>query len=119
LANRWKGGSNLVDEDQRRKELKLWGWTDEQIEAQLAQDRDKPEQDSPGIWPEHQEVVRVFVAMRTQWRLTWNFEGRRFFEGLDYSALDAVYQGTGIKPTPELFSQLQLMEITAMNILNT
>lgn len=60
-----------------------------------------------GILPENQPTLEVFFAMGTQWR-----SGAAGPTGLDYSAMPAVMELTGIKKQqrPEVFAGLRVME---------
>jgi hypothetical protein len=69
--------------------------------------------DAVTYWPEHAAPVRVFMSMQTQWRVS--FSG---LVGLDYNALASVYQGLQIEDEsiPEVFSQLQVIELKFLEI---
>ncbi len=76
-----------------------------------------PEQDRPGkppdfeVYPENWETVCLFVRLQTQWIISPM--GQR--TGLIYQAIPVVARLMGVKMTRELFSDLQLMEITTIN----
>jgi len=69
--------------------------------------------DELGIWPENWPVLRVFLAMQTQWRM-----GMAGPTGLDYSALPVVEGrlGLGKKTQRRVFPALQIMEGEALKV---
>jgi hypothetical protein len=68
-----------------------------------------------GIWPEHWDTVRLFEAMRAQWRT-----GPGGAVALDYGALRDVGWLLGIGPTAvrSAFDGLRLMEGEALDWLD-
>ncbi|WP_225784257.1 DUF1799 domain-containing protein [Xenophilus sp. Marseille-Q4582] len=64
------------------------------------------------LWPENEQSLRVFDAMRTQWRM--GFSGPT---GFDYSALDEVWKRTKTpeEDRDEIFQDLQVMEAAALD----
>ena len=82
-----------------------------------------------GLWREHAEIVRAFLLVATQWRVTPVSAGassmaggfsttRTIFIGLDYGAVKIALDIEGIAPTWELWRGLQVMEIAALAALN-
>lgn len=74
------------------------------------------------IWPEHWFAWKVFEGMCTQWRIAVGGAGV-LFGGLDYAALPFVIAGNrGVphrQPFADTFTQLRVLEATAMNVLNS
>ena len=70
-----------------------------------------------GIWPSHLPVVSLFLALRTQWRVT----GFGRVLGLDYPSVVAAMDLRGVKRKRrgELFHQLRTMETAALGVLNS
>lgn len=70
------------------------------------------------MWPENWQVVRVFLAMSTQWHVVAGMAGASF-KGLYYPSLQSVYDGLGIrkKDIPEIFAGLQEMERAALEVI--
>lgn len=90
----------------------------EQIAAARAP-RPEPGEDDEDcpVWAWHVDAVRVFRAMRTQWRTSFEY-GRRRYLGLDYAALREVRAGLGLRMTEELLTQLQTLEIAGARAQN-
>ena len=65
-----------------------------------------------GVWPENWDALRVFLAMSTQWRIG-GMAGVP--AGLDYGALPMVLRFLRLKPDPDLFDRLQVMEGAALD----
>lgn len=63
------------------------------------------------IYPENWDAVQLFVRLQTQWKISPM--GQRV--GLEYTSIRIVARFLGIKPTPELFADIQLMEICTIN----
>jgi hypothetical protein len=63
------------------------------------------------VEPENWDVVRLYMAMQTQWALSPT--GHRI--GLNYSSIQPTARFIGVKVTPQVFNDLQLMEITHIN----
>lgn len=61
----------------------------------------------PDIWPENWAAVRLFQAMQSQLRVSFNG-----VDGLDYSALPVVERRLGLSPRQarEAFHGLRVME---------
>lgn len=76
-----------------------------------------------GIWPENWRAVQVFCALGTQWRMVAG-PGGVIWMGFPYEVLPIVE--ARVPPTPDvplpdpalLFSQLRVLETTALSILN-
>lgn len=60
------------------------------------------------LWPEHQEVLGVFLCCRTQWRA--GFSGAI---GLDYAGVEAIVRMRRLVPRarlPDVIAELQILE---------
>jgi len=70
-----------------------------------------PQQDEVFLWPENLSTWNLWNRIQTQWRV-----GTSGFTGLDYSGVQVCMIMCGIKPkdSPEIFSALQAMEISAL-----
>jgi Phage related hypothetical protein (DUF1799) len=64
------------------------------------------------VWPENWDVLQLFLRLQTQWHT--GPSGHR--TGLLYSSIPVVSRVLGIKTTPDLFDDLQLMELTLINL---
>lgn len=64
-----------------------------------------------GVMPENWDSLNVFIAMQTQWRISPT--GSR--TGLEYSSIRPVCYAKKIRLTPEIFADVQIMEITLIN----
>jgi hypothetical protein len=62
------------------------------------------------VWPENMPVIRLFDAMRTQWRVGY---GGAY--GLDYNPLQSVMDWLGIEDRPYAFEGLRVMESVALD----
>ncbi len=94
---RGSGECKSFDDD-----LDYWGIPDEQ----------RPEKPTEyGVLPENWDAVSLFLALQTQWNVTPS--GTR--SGLNYTSVRIVSNLRGLKLTPELFADIQLMEITLIN----
>lgn len=68
------------------------------------------------MWPEHWDVMNLFVTLRTQWR--YSFGGPA---GLDYTAITPTLDMLGIEVEDRraLFSDLQTLESEALSLMHT
>ena len=83
-------------------DLDYWGIPDEL----------RPEKPTEyGVLPENWDAVSLFLALQTQWNVTPS--GTR--SGLNYTSVRIVSNLRRMKLTPELFADIQLMEITLIN----
>ena len=83
-------------------DLDYWGIPDEM----------RPEKRTGyGVLPENWDCVTLFQALQTQWR----FKPCGEKSGLNYTSIRIVSGFRRIKLTPELFADLQLMELTLIN----
>ncbi len=71
------------------------------------------------VFAENWDTVRVFRAMQTQWDVVFA-EGNPIYKGLSYGGMHDVHNALGIPPEawPKIFMGVQLMEYTAIPILN-
>ena len=70
---------------------------------------DYGEADSVEVWPENWSVLRLFDAMRTQWRV--GFSGAY---GMDYNTLPVVMDMLSIDDMQWAFEGLRVMEDEAL-----
>lgn len=70
--------------------------------------------DQDGVWPEHVAALEAFLSVQHQWRLSGS--GRVL--GLDYASVRAGFDLAGIEMTPDLWSDVQLIERGACAALN-
>lgn len=68
------------------------------------------------VWPELAPAVEAFLAVSTQWRTTAGMSGLIVI-GLDYVGARFGLRAAGIRVTPELWADLQVMEIAARDAL--
>jgi len=68
------------------------------------------------VWPENWNVVLVFLALMTQWRI--GFAG---VTGLDYSALVAVMEINEVPRADrrQMFADIRVMEAAALEVLRS
>jgi hypothetical protein len=66
-----------------------------------------------GVWPQHGEAVRAFVAAASQWRMAGSF-----FAGIDYAAAAIAWAALGIDARGETFSRFQAIECEVRHLLN-
>lgn len=62
------------------------------------------------MWPDCWSAVDAFMAMSTQWRV-----GPGGAVGLDYNVLPWVLQQIGLNDEPDIFADLRIMEMAALN----
>lgn len=89
-------------------------------EALAKADNAAPQADQPpfAAWAWHLDAMRVFGAMRTQWRLVPAMTGF-VYVGLEYASLPVVKRELGFKGADrQLFEQLQGLERGGMAYLN-
>jgi len=67
-----------------------------------------------GVWQEHMGAVQAFLAVSTQWRCACPGDGSIRRTGLDYAAARAGLRLAGVKVTPALWSDIQLIEAGAI-----
>ncbi|WP_343221989.1 DUF1799 domain-containing protein [Marivibrio halodurans] len=70
--------------------------------------------DAVEIWPEHEAVVRLFLALSTQWRVG-GMAGAPL--GIDYASIETTGRLLGIEVTPAVFEDLRVMEAEARDVL--
>lgn len=68
------------------------------------------------IWPELALAVEAFLAVSTQWRVVAGMAGL-IVTGFDYVGVRFGLRAAGIRITPELWADLQVMEIAARDAL--
>ncbi|WP_175474732.1 DUF1799 domain-containing protein [Vreelandella subterranea] len=70
------------------------------------------------VWPDHLEALDIFQACSSQWRIVSGIAGA-FYQGLDYTALEAVMRMSHVDSSGELLSQVRMIEAGALEILNS
>lgn len=71
----------------------------------------QPDAGAMSVWPDHVAAVRLFQAMRTQWRT-----GPAGAVGLDYDVLERVAGWLGLPAVDaDLFADLQVMEAEVLD----
>ena len=72
------------------------------------------------IFPDNWESLRVFAAMKTQWRYVSCGMACILATGLDYGVLPEVWKRTNIPESRQngIFRDLQIMEVAAMTVIN-
>ena len=95
--------------DQARADLRAFGASAEQIALQLGSE------ESPGfeIWPGNAAVFSAFLTVQTQWA-----SGSAGPTGLDYTRVRDGLELAGIDLTPEIFTQLRLIEAGVLETLS-
>lgn len=63
-------------------------------------------------------ALRAFLAIATQWRVIAPAGGGVFYLGLDYQGARAGIELAGMSVTPDLWSDVQLIEQGACSALN-
>ncbi|QBF31491.1 DUF1799 domain-containing protein [Thalassococcus sp. S3] len=82
-----------------------------------AEDMRPAEEEPDGVWPWHAPALRAYVIVQTQWRYLVGF-GSAMAMGLDYQSARAGLEMAGIEVTPELFSEIGMIELGAREALN-
>lgn len=75
-------------------------------------------QSDTGVWTEHVRAVEAFLSVTTQWRVVESFSQGLRVIGLDYPAVETGLRMSGIAVDPDLWGQLQLIEIGALGAMN-
>lgn len=76
-----------------------------------------PDEDETGVWPENEAALRAFLAVDSQLRWMAIGEGAMAL-GLDYAGARAGIRLAGLKVTPDLWSDVQVIEAAAVAALN-
>lgn len=107
-----RGRSNGTSQDSLQSDLAAFRMDPAVLPAHL---QDAAEETGAGfdVWPEHEDVVSLFLRAGTQWRFA-----RDSVLGLDYGALPFLTTLMNIEPTLELLDDLQTMESHAVELLN-
>lgn len=64
------------------------------------------------------KAVNAFLSVTTQWRRTSFGLGGVYTEGLDYGGCRAGFELAGIDVSPELWGDIQIIELGAKTALN-
>jgi hypothetical protein len=98
--------------------LESFGIAPEVIEQQVAAE---VEAATFEVHPDNTQIVEVFLAFGTQWRLIGVGHGA-VYQGLEYGSLQAILAGLGVaRSVPdrrEIFAGLRIMEAAALPLLN-
>jgi hypothetical protein len=78
------------------------------VEAQTDADEDF------AVWPENVRTLQLFLACSTQWR----YGATGGVIGLDYSGVEALLRLRGVRHRRRVFTDLQVMEMAALPLLN-
>lgn len=103
-ATRWAGGGI---KDEAAGDLAAFGAPDEIVAANTNDDRLE-------IWPENVDTVSIFLRLSTQWVVG----GMGGIVGLNYQAVEAVFNILDIEDRAEIFAGLQIMERAALAVVN-
>ncbi|MBW4708620.1 DUF1799 domain-containing protein [Roseobacter sp. YSTF-M11] len=76
------------------------------------------EREDAGVWPENVDAVMAYLAVCTQWRIVARADGPMHAVGLDYAGVRDGLKLARIKPSPALWSDLQMIEIGARAAMN-
>ena len=91
--------------DEAEDDARIWGLIYKPEEDELTHD---------GVWAEHLEALAGFLALCTQWRFACPGDGSLRRTGLDYAAARAGLDLAGIAMTPELWSDIRMIEMGAI-----
>ena len=70
-----------------------------------------------GLWPEHVAAFRAFLAVCGQWHIVAGMSGGRV-TGLDYARAQAGFALAGFDVSPDLWSEIRLIEAGAVEEMN-
>lgn len=76
-----------------------------------------PDDDEVGVWPQNEDAVRAWLSVESQIRYTPVGDGS-VATGLDYAGARAGMRLAGLKVTPGLWSDVQVIEAAAVAALN-
>jgi hypothetical protein len=65
------------------------------------------------VWPEHEDVVMVFLRCQTQWRTTMSG-----VMGMDYGVILQMLDLYAVSNRPQVMEDLQVMENRAKQLIN-
>lgn len=74
--------------------------------------------DTTGIWESNVQAVHAFLTIDSQFRMTGLARGGVLVQGLDYSGARAGLELAGVAATPDLWSDIQMIEAGAVGELN-
>lgn len=72
------------------------------------------EDNHEGVWEENVAALEAFLAVSTQWRCLALADGSVQRTGLDYTAAHRGLEMRGIVMTPDLWTEVQLIEFGAI-----
>ena len=96
------GGSNRRVDD-AMADARLLGIDLDPVEVEEADE---------GVWPENVPAVVAFLSVQTQWRVVAG-SSQLHYIGLDYAGVAAGLTAANINVTPELWSDIRLIEMGA------
>ncbi|MGK7664260.1 MULTISPECIES: DUF1799 domain-containing protein [unclassified Marinovum] len=70
------------------------------------------------MWAENEAAYHAFLHVSGQWRATSRGLGGTYWIGLDYAAVRAGLELSGIEITPETWTDLRLIEFGALGEMN-
>jgi len=79
---------------------------------------DWEEDDDDGVWPDHHAAALAYLRVASQWRAVALANGVIWYAGLDYGACDAGWRCAGVEMTPDIFDEVQIIELGARQALN-
>ena len=97
------GAPSESEDDARR-----WG-----IDPDLFQDGEEH-----GLWEAHVPALNAFLSVASQWRIVLMQDGTWAHLGLDYSGARMGFRMAGLKVSPDLWADVQMIEAGAVNALN-
>ncbi|HEY2070717.1 MAG TPA: DUF1799 domain-containing protein [Rhizomicrobium sp.] len=106
------------------EQARAFGASDEEL-APLFEKNSDTDEIKAEVEPENIDAVRLFIHMRTQWRLvsrTFSKGGVQLSQlihtGLDYSCLPAIASWLRIDASPETLGSLRVIEDACLEIYN-
>jgi hypothetical protein len=99
-------------EDEMAADAAFWG-IDPALLGDVAE-----ETDDDGVWPENLPAIAAFIACATQWRVVALADGTTRATGLDYAGCRAALDALDVNVSPDLWSDVQMIEGGAIAALN-
>jgi ribosomal protein L20 len=91
--------------------MRMLGATEESLRASKQVENDCE------IWAENMDTVKFFIGLHSQWNIVMGMSASRYI-GLNYSGVESAMKMLKIKSTKEMFSDIQIMEREALEVLN-
>jgi len=70
------------------------------------------------VWVENVTAFETFLAVSTQWRSSATADGHMMTLGLDYTGVEAGLKLAGLKISPELWTEVRIIEAGARDAMN-